>query len=57
VVVIVREILAVIKQAAQNFEGEKFNIRKLNELDITNSIRLILETSLQLWRTKVMRRT
>jgi hypothetical protein len=26
-----REILAVSKQAAQNFVGERFNMRKLNE--------------------------
>jgi hypothetical protein len=31
VVAKVREKLAVSKQAAQNFEGERFNIRKLNE--------------------------
>jgi len=30
----VREILAVIKQAAQNLDGERFNTRKLNELEV-----------------------
>jgi len=30
----VRERLAVNKHAAQKFDGERFNIRKLNELDI-----------------------
>jgi len=34
VVAEVREILAVIKQAAQRFHGESFNLRKLNELDV-----------------------
>ena len=29
----VRERLAVSKQAAQNFDGERFNLRKLNELE------------------------
>ena len=29
-----REILAVNKQAAQKFEGERFNLRKLNELEV-----------------------
>jgi len=29
-----RERLAVRKQAAQNFDGEKFNLRKLNELGV-----------------------
>jgi hypothetical protein len=34
VVVIVRERLAVIKQAAKMFDVEKFTFRKLNELEI-----------------------
>ena len=29
-----RERLAVSKQAAQNFDGERFNLRKLNELEV-----------------------
>ena len=29
-----RERLAISKQAAQNFGGEKFNLRKLNELEV-----------------------
>jgi len=29
-----REILAVSKQAAQKFHEERFNLRKLNELEI-----------------------
>jgi hypothetical protein len=32
VVVKVRERLAVSKQAAQKFDGERFNLRKLKEL-------------------------
>jgi len=28
------ERLAVSKQAAQKFDGERFNLRKLNELEI-----------------------
>jgi len=32
VVAKLRERLAVHKQAAQKFDGEKFNLRKLNEL-------------------------
>jgi len=27
--------LAVSKQAAQKFDGERFNLRKLNELEVT----------------------
>jgi hypothetical protein len=34
VVAIVRVILAVIKQATQNFDGERFYIRKLNDLEV-----------------------
>ena len=34
VVAKVRERLAINKQAAQNFDGERFNLRKLNELEI-----------------------
>ena len=34
VVAKVRERLARNKQAAQNFDGERFNLRKLNELEV-----------------------
>jgi hypothetical protein len=34
VVAKVRERLAVSKQATQKFEGERFNLRKLNELEV-----------------------
>ena len=34
VVAKVRERLAVSKQAAQRFDGERFNLRQLNELDV-----------------------
>jgi len=51
VVAKVRERLTVIKKAAQKFDGERFNLRKLNELEIGNSIRLRLQTALQLWRS------
>jgi hypothetical protein len=30
----VRERLAVSKLAAQKFDGERFNLRKLNELEV-----------------------
>ena len=30
----IRERLAVSKQAAQRFDGERFNLRKLNELEV-----------------------
>jgi len=34
VVAQVRERFTVSKQAAKNFEGETFNLRKLNELEV-----------------------
>ena len=34
VVIKVRERLALSKQAAQCFDGERFNVRKLNELEV-----------------------
>jgi len=34
VVTNVRERLAVSKQEAQKFDGERFNLRKLNELEV-----------------------
>src|SRR5215469_147361 len=51
VVAKLRERLAVRKQAAKKFDGERFNLRKLSELEVKNSIRLRLQTGLQLWRT------
>ena len=46
-----RERIAVSKQAAQRFDAERFNLRKLNELEVMKYIRLRLQTGLQLWRT------
>jgi hypothetical protein len=34
VVAKVRERLAVSKQTAQKFDGERYNLRKLNELEV-----------------------
>jgi len=51
VVVKVREILAVRKQAAQKFDGERFNLRKLNELEVRKQYGSRLQRGLQLWRT------
>ena len=48
VVAKVRERMEVSKQAAQKFHGERFNFRKLNELEV---IRLRLPTGLQLRKT------
>jgi hypothetical protein len=40
----------VSKRAAQKIDTERFNLKKLNEGDVKNSIRLQSETSLQLWK-------
>ena len=50
VVAKVRERLAVSKQAAHNFHVERFNLRKLSELELGKGIRLRSQTGLQLWR-------
>jgi hypothetical protein len=40
VVAKVRERLAVRKQEAQKFDGEKFNLRKLNDLEVRKQYRI-----------------
>jgi len=50
VVEIVRERLTVNKPAAQKLDGERFNLRKLNEMELGNNVRLRFETGLQLLR-------
>ena len=49
VVAKLRERLAVRNQAAQKFEGERFNLRKLKELEIKEKYQL--QIGLQPWRT------
>jgi hypothetical protein len=51
VVAKVRERLAVSKQAAQKVDMERFNLKKLSEGKLKNSIRLQSQTSLQHWKT------
>jgi len=46
VVVNVRERSAVRKQAVQKFDGERFNFRKLNELDIKKRYQIEITNSL-----------
>ena len=43
VVAKVRERLAVSKQAKQRFDGERFNLRKLNELEVRTNRSAALE--------------
>jgi hypothetical protein len=50
VVAKVRERLAVSKQAAQKFE-ERFNLKKLSELEVRKQYQLKISTGLQLWKT------
>jgi len=45
----VREILGVGKQATQRFEGQRFNLRKLNEPEVREQYQIEI-TGLQLWR-------
>jgi len=47
----VRERLAVSKETAQKFYVLRFNLRKLNDLEVRK------RTGLQLWRIYVMART
>jgi hypothetical protein len=51
VVAKVREKLAVSKQVTQNFDVERFNIRKLNELEFRKQYQIKSQTTLQLWKT------
>jgi hypothetical protein len=51
VVAKVREELAISKQAAQKSDGERFNLRKLNELELRKQYQIGVQIGLQLWRT------
>ena len=42
----VREKLAVSKQAAQKLDGERFNLRKLNELEVRKQCQIEIENRL-----------
>jgi hypothetical protein len=55
VVAKVRERLVVSKQA-QKFDVRRFNLRKLNELEVRKQYQETV-TGLQLWRTKIIART
>ena len=47
VVAKVRERLAVRKQAAQKFDGRRFNLRKLNDLEVRKQYQIEITKSLQ----------
>jgi len=47
----VRERLAVSKQAALNFDVERFNLRKLNELGVWRHYHIKISNRFAAWRT------
>jgi len=51
VVAKLRERLAVRKQAAQKFDGERFNLRKLNELGVKEKYQIEITNSFAALRT------
>ena len=51
VVAKVRERLAVSKQTAQKLEGERFNVRKLKDLEVKKQYQIEIQTGLQPWGT------
>jgi len=42
----IRERLAVIKQTAQRFDGETFNLRKVDELEVRKEYQVEIKKSL-----------
>jgi len=51
VVVEVGGSLVVSKKAVQNFHVERFNLRKVNELEIRKEYQIKISTGLQFWKT------
>jgi len=49
VVAKVRENLTLSKEARQNLDGERFNLRKLNELEDRKEYQIEIEACLQVW--------
>ena len=49
VVAKVRERLAVSKQAAQRFDGERFNLRKLNGLEVRKQYQIEITNRFAAW--------
>jgi len=47
VVAEVKEILALSRQAAQNFDMERFNLRKLNELEVVRQYQIKISSSFE----------
>jgi hypothetical protein len=57
VVAEVRERWSVNKHAAQKFCGERFNIRKLNELGIRKHYEIAISNGFSTWENLVIART
>ena len=51
VVARLRERLAVSKQAAQKFDGERFHLKKLNELEVKEKYQIEITNRFAFWRT------
>jgi hypothetical protein len=51
VVAKVRDRLAVSKQATQNFDGERFNLRRPNEMEVRKAYQIEITNIFQLRRT------
>jgi hypothetical protein len=54
VVAKVREKLAVRKQAAQKFDGERFNLRKLNELEVQEKYQIEITNRFAAWENLIV---
>jgi hypothetical protein len=57
VVAKVRERLAVSKQEAHKIDAERYNLKKLSELEVRKQYQIKISTDLQLWRTQMLVRT
>jgi hypothetical protein len=55
VVAKVRERLAVNKQRSRRFHMERFNLKKLNVLEVKSNILLRCQIGLQLWKIWMQR--
>jgi hypothetical protein len=51
VVATCREKLSVRKQAAQKFDMQRFDVKKLNNAEVKKIIRLKSQRGFQLWKT------
>ena len=51
VVAKVREKLAVSKQAAQKLDGERFNLRKLKDLEVKKQYQIEITKRFEAWGT------